>query len=207
MSESQVCGTKRKANRSEGTTLAGLKRRKTVAARHDAISSPRHISLNDVSSPTRVAVCKMAASVHEPRVRSPISSSHYPSSTEPGAFHIHEDTAEQEMDNSLQQSACMMDISSDVEREKKAMLRRAQGEDKENIPPETDATQTSNSPPAHVWSRGIGVRHGSALVFRTRSDHRPRKRSALSPLLISLTRNVKGTVGLRISNPIDVGEE
>ena len=89
----------------------------------------------------------------------------------------------------------MMDISSDVEREKKAMLRRAQGEDKENIPPENDATQTSNSPTAHVWSRGIGVRHGSALGFRTRSDHRPRKRSALSLIVVRLVNFDKNWEG------------
>ncbi|KAI5461751.1 hypothetical protein BGZ63DRAFT_242225 [Mariannaea sp. PMI_226] len=59
-------------------------------------------------------------------------------------FEIHEDTPEQEMTNLLQHSTCTLDISSDEESERKANRERAEGRDKENIPPADDISQTSS---------------------------------------------------------------
>ncbi|KAH8734037.1 hypothetical protein BGZ61DRAFT_343792 [Ilyonectria robusta] len=59
-------------------------------------------------------------------------------------FEIHEDTHEQEMTNLLQHSTCTLDISSDEESERKASRERAEGRDKENIPPPDDVSQTSS---------------------------------------------------------------
>jgi len=58
-------------------------------------------------------------------------------------FDIHEDTPEQEMTNLLQHGTCVLDISSDEESELKARRERAEGRDKENIPPADDVSQTS----------------------------------------------------------------
>ncbi len=58
-------------------------------------------------------------------------------------FDIHEDTPEQEMTNMLQHGACVLDISSDEESEKKARREKDDGADKENIPPPNDVSQTS----------------------------------------------------------------
>ncbi|KAM7185261.1 hypothetical protein V8F20_011888 [Naviculisporaceae sp. PSN 640] len=58
-------------------------------------------------------------------------------------FEIHEDTPEQEMTNLLQHSTCTLDISSDEESERRASRDRAEGRDKENIPPPDDVSQTS----------------------------------------------------------------
>ncbi|GAB1313765.1 hypothetical protein MFIFM68171_03975 [Madurella fahalii] len=58
-------------------------------------------------------------------------------------FDIHEDTPEQEMTNLLQHSTCTLDISSDEESERRANRDRAEGRDKENIPPADDISQTS----------------------------------------------------------------
>jgi hypothetical protein len=58
-------------------------------------------------------------------------------------FDIHEDTPEQEMTNLLQHSTCTLDISSDEESEIKARAEKAEGRDKENIPPADDVSQTS----------------------------------------------------------------
>lgn len=60
-------------------------------------------------------------------------------------FDIHEDTPEQEMTNLLQHSTCVLDISSDEESEQKARRERAEGRDKENIPPPNDISQTSSA--------------------------------------------------------------
>ncbi len=60
-------------------------------------------------------------------------------------FDIHEDTPEQEMTNLLQHSTCVLDISSDEESEQKARRERAEGRDKENIPPADDVSQTSRA--------------------------------------------------------------
>lgn len=57
-------------------------------------------------------------------------------------FDIHEDTPEQEMTNLLQHGTCTLDISSDEESEVKARRERAEGRDKENIPPADDVSQT-----------------------------------------------------------------
>ena len=58
-------------------------------------------------------------------------------------FDIHEDTPEQEMTNLLQHGTCTLDISSDEESESRAKRDRAEGRDKENIPPPEDVSQTS----------------------------------------------------------------
>lgn len=55
-------------------------------------------------------------------------------------FDIHEDTADQEMTNMLQHGTCVLDISSDEETEQKA--NRDGREDKENIAPLDDVSQT-----------------------------------------------------------------
>ena len=60
-------------------------------------------------------------------------------------FDIHEDTPEQEMTNLLQHSTCTLDISSDEESEQRATRERAEGRDKENIPPADDISQTSRA--------------------------------------------------------------
>ncbi|KAL1902397.1 hypothetical protein Sste5346_001377 [Sporothrix stenoceras] len=72
-------------------------------------------------------------------------------------FDIHEDTPEQEMTNLLQHSTCVLDISSDEESEQKARRERAEGRDKENIPPPNDVSQTS-------------VAHTTALAAAPASD-------------------------------------
>ncbi|KAF4466246.1 hypothetical protein FALBO_6897 [Fusarium albosuccineum] len=59
-------------------------------------------------------------------------------------FEIHEDTPEQEMTNLLQHSTCVLDISSDEESQRKLNRDRAEGRDKENIPPADDVSQTSS---------------------------------------------------------------
>ncbi|KAK4196760.1 hypothetical protein QBC40DRAFT_5157 [Triangularia verruculosa] len=58
-------------------------------------------------------------------------------------FDIHEDTPEQEMTNLLQHGTCTLDISSDEESERRQSRDRAEGRDKENIPPADDISQTS----------------------------------------------------------------
>ncbi|KAL2175895.1 uncharacterized protein P884DRAFT_204899 [Thermothelomyces heterothallicus CBS 202.75] len=60
-------------------------------------------------------------------------------------FDIHEDTPEQEMTNLLQHGTCTLDISSDEESESRAKRERAEGRDKENIPPPEDVSQTSSA--------------------------------------------------------------
>lgn len=63
-------------------------------------------------------------------------------------FEIHEDTPEQEMTNLLQHSTCTLDISSDEESERKRNRDRAEGRDKENVPPPDDVSQTRRAPRA-----------------------------------------------------------
>jgi hypothetical protein len=63
-------------------------------------------------------------------------------------FDIHEDTPEQEMTNLLQHSTCVLDISSDEESERKRNRDRAEGRDKENVPPPDDISQTRRAPRA-----------------------------------------------------------
>ncbi|KAL2265919.1 hypothetical protein VTJ83DRAFT_5271 [Remersonia thermophila] len=69
-------------------------------------------------------------------------------------FDIHEDTPEQEMTNLLQHSTCTLDISSDEESESRAKRDRAEGRDKENIPPPEDVSQTSLARGGPSSSRG-----------------------------------------------------
>ena len=61
-------------------------------------------------------------------------------------FDIHEDTPDQEMTNMLQHGTCVLDISSDEESEQKA--KRDGREDKENIAPLDDISQTRRERPA-----------------------------------------------------------
>ena len=56
-------------------------------------------------------------------------------------FDIHEDTPEQEMTNLLQHGTCVLDISSDEESAQRA--KREGRDDKENVPPMDDISQTS----------------------------------------------------------------
>ena len=56
-------------------------------------------------------------------------------------FDVHEDTPEQQMTNMLQHGTCVLNISSDEETEQKA--KRHDCEDKENVPPMDDVSQTS----------------------------------------------------------------
>lgn len=58
-------------------------------------------------------------------------------------FEIHEDTPEQLMTNMLQHGTCVLDISSDEESQRKASRDRAEGRDKENVPPMDDVSQTT----------------------------------------------------------------
>ncbi|KKA27755.1 hypothetical protein TD95_001280 [Thielaviopsis punctulata] len=58
-------------------------------------------------------------------------------------FEIHEDTPQEHATNMLQHSTCVLDISSDEETEFRARQERAEGRDKENIPPADDVSQTS----------------------------------------------------------------
>ncbi|KAG5981216.1 hypothetical protein E4U55_003175 [Claviceps digitariae] len=58
-------------------------------------------------------------------------------------FDIHEDTPEEEMTNLLQHSTYILDISSDEENELRERRERAEGRDKENIPPSGYTPQTS----------------------------------------------------------------
>jgi hypothetical protein len=73
-------------------------------------------------------------------------------------FDIHEDTPEQEMTNMLQHGTCVLDISSDEESEQKA--RREGREDKENVPPMDDVSQTSGRRLARL---GAATDDGMAL--------------------------------------------
>ncbi|CAK7216931.1 hypothetical protein SCUCBS95973_002980 [Sporothrix curviconia] len=72
-------------------------------------------------------------------------------------FTIHEDTPEQEMTNLLQHSTCVLDISSDEESEQKAKRERAEGRDKENIPPPNDVSQTSTARSEHTAAAAVAV--------------------------------------------------
>src|SRR3569833_3988350 len=74
-------------------------------------------------------------------------------------FDIHEDSPEQEMPNLLQHSTCVLDISSDEESEQKARREKAEGRDKENIPPADDVSQPSRAAraPAATAARSSGL--------------------------------------------------
>ncbi|KAG6111768.1 hypothetical protein E4U13_004631 [Claviceps humidiphila] len=70
-------------------------------------------------------------------------------------FDIHEDTPDEEMTNMLQHRTCTLDISSDEEIEQRESREKAEGRDKENVPPYDDRSQ---SPPRRSdrASRGAG---------------------------------------------------
>ncbi|KAH7136409.1 hypothetical protein EDB81DRAFT_78685 [Dactylonectria macrodidyma] len=80
-----------------------------------------------------------------------------PEMSESWFFEIHEDTPEQEMTNLLQHSTCTLDISSDEESERKASRERAEGRDKENIPPPDDVSQTSSRRAARLGTDDMVV--------------------------------------------------
>ncbi|KAG5927956.1 hypothetical protein E4U42_001493 [Claviceps africana] len=67
-------------------------------------------------------------------------------------FDIHEDTPEQEMTNLLQHGTCVLDLSSDEENEQKARRDKAEGRDKENVPPSGHVPQTSTRRPIRAAS-------------------------------------------------------
>ncbi|CAM1507809.1 Fc.00g046570.m01.CDS01 [Cosmosporella sp. VM-42] len=79
----------------------------------------------------------------KPAVKEDFSALNEPEMKASWFFEIHEDTPEQEMTNLLQHSTCTLDISSDEESERKASREKAEGRDKENIPPVDDVSQTS----------------------------------------------------------------
>ncbi|KAF4336482.1 hypothetical protein FBEOM_9690 [Fusarium beomiforme] len=80
--------------------------------------------------------------------KEPITALHEPDMKASWFFDIHEDTPEQEMTNLLQHSTCVLDISSDEESERKRNRDRAEGRDKENVPPPDDISQTRRTPRA-----------------------------------------------------------
>ncbi|KND86703.1 hypothetical protein TOPH_08640 [Tolypocladium ophioglossoides CBS 100239] len=89
-------------------------------------------------------------------------------------FDIHEDTPEQEMTNLLQHSTCVLDISSDEESEQKAKRERAEGRDKENIPPADDVSQTSHRRAARLSADDMVVeRDRVALGEMNTADYYP----------------------------------
>jgi hypothetical protein len=80
--------------------------------------------------------------------KEPITALHEPDMKASWFFDIHEDTPEQEMTNLLQHSTCVLDISSDEESQRKLNRDRAEGRDKENVPPPDDISQTRRAPRA-----------------------------------------------------------
>lgn len=89
-------------------------------------------------------------------------------------FDIHEDTPEQEMTNLLQHGTCVLDISSDEESERKATQDRAEGRDKENVPPADDISQTSSRHAPRLSSEEMIVeKERTALGEMTTSDFYP----------------------------------
>lgn len=81
-------------------------------------------------------------------------------------FDIHEDTPEQEMTNLLQHGTCTLDISSDEESARRASRDRAEGRDKENIPPADDVSQTSA--PRFLRAAGPAVDPDDMVVEKQR---------------------------------------
>jgi hypothetical protein len=88
-----------------------------------------------------------------PRVNEAFNTLHEPEMKASWFFDIHEDTPEQEMTNLLQHGTCVLDISSDEESEQKANRERAEGRDKENIPPADDVSQTAAAAAARRAAR------------------------------------------------------
>lgn len=83
-------------------------------------------------------------------------------------FDIHEDTQEQEMTNMLQHGTCVLDISSDEESERKA--KRDSYEDKENVPPMDDVSQTSRRQERAARDEMIVEKERVSLGELNRSD-------------------------------------
>ncbi|KAK4097558.1 hypothetical protein N658DRAFT_393295, partial [Parathielavia hyrcaniae] len=79
------------------------------------------------------------------------------------SFDIHEDTPEQEMTNLLQHGTHTLDISSDEESESRAKRDRAEGRDKENIPPPEDVSQTSTARGSGAASSSSAARAGPEI--------------------------------------------
>jgi hypothetical protein len=88
---------------------------------------PSYASRTSDYAPSKASI----AGLHEPELKSS------------WVFDIHEDTPEQEMTNLLQHSTCVLDISSDEESNVKVQRERAEGRDKENVPPVDDVSQTT----------------------------------------------------------------
>ncbi|KAG5918179.1 hypothetical protein E4U61_001988 [Claviceps capensis] len=88
------------------------------------------------SRPRSNAVSKESTSTQSPLIGL--------NSVEGWFFDIHEDTPDEEMTNMLQHRTCTLDISSDEEIEQRESREKAEGRDKENVPPFDDRSQ---SPP------------------------------------------------------------
>ncbi|KAG5932494.1 hypothetical protein E4U60_005179 [Claviceps pazoutovae] len=88
------------------------------------------------SRPRSNAVSKESSSTQSPLIGL--------NSVEGWFFDIHEDTPDEEMTNMLQHRTCTLDISSDEEIEQRESREKAEGRDKENVPPFDDRSQ---SPP------------------------------------------------------------
>ncbi|KAG6264871.1 hypothetical protein E4U47_006713 [Claviceps purpurea] len=88
------------------------------------------------SRPRSNAVSKESSSTQSPLIGL--------NSVEGWFFDIHEDTPDEEMTNMLQHRTCTLDISSDEEIEQRETREKAEGRDKENVPPFDDRSQ---SPP------------------------------------------------------------
>lgn len=100
-------------------------------------------------------------------------------------FDIHEDTPEQEMTNLLQHGTCVLDISSDEESEQKATRERAEGRDKENVPPADDISQTSYRRPARLGADDMVVeKERVALGEMNTSDFYPEGCDETSVVLV-----------------------
>ncbi|KAL2754760.1 hypothetical protein ACRALDRAFT_1077027 [Sodiomyces alcalophilus JCM 7366] len=98
---------------------------------------PSYAARQSIATPTPIRApsraSKLDNDLHEPEMKAS------------WFFDIHEDTPEQETTNLLQHSTCVLDISSDDDTEEKAMRARAEGRDKENVPPADDVSQTTAS--------------------------------------------------------------
>ncbi|KAG5962354.1 hypothetical protein E4U58_003909 [Claviceps cyperi] len=90
------------------------------------------------SRPRSNAVSKESSSTQSPLIGL--------NSVEGWFFDIHEDTPDEEMTNMLQHRTCTLDISSDEEIEQRESREKAEGRDKENVPPFDDGSQSAPRP-------------------------------------------------------------